>query len=42
MATGILVLSEVYLQMATGNEKPPFAIMLKSLPFLVRTMPLRS
>ena len=33
-----LFLAEVYLQIIAGNEKPPFTILLKNLPILVKVM----
>ncbi len=38
-AFGDLFLGETYLQMATGRDKPPFAVVLRNLPFLLRTLP---
>ena len=32
------ILAEVYLQIIAGNEKPPFAILLKNLPILLKVM----
>ncbi len=36
---GDLFLGETYLQMAIGGVKPPLAVMLRNLPFLLRTLP---
>ena len=36
---GNLFLGETYLQIATSEEKPPLAVMLRNLPFLLRTLP---
>jgi predicted ATPase/class 3 adenylate cyclase len=38
-AWGHLFLGETYLQMAIASEKPPFAVMLRDLLFLIRTLP---
>jgi hypothetical protein len=36
---GDLFLGETYLQFAISEEKPPLSVMLKNLPFLLRTLP---
>ncbi|MEE9210389.1 MAG: adenylate/guanylate cyclase domain-containing protein [Kiloniellales bacterium] len=36
---GDLFLGETYLQIATSEAKPPLAVMLENLPFLLRTLP---
>jgi tetratricopeptide (TPR) repeat protein len=36
---GDLFQGETYLQMAIGGEKPPLSVMLRNLPFLLRTLP---
>jgi len=36
---GHLTLGEVFFTMAYGGDKPPFAVVLKNLGFLLRTMP---
>jgi len=33
-----LILAEIYLQIVMGNEKPPFAALLKNLPILLKVM----
>lgn len=38
-ALGRLVLGEIYLQMALGEEKPPFSILIKNLGFILTNMP---
>ena len=30
---------EIYLELAIGNEKPSFSVIIKNLPFLIRTLP---
>ena len=33
-----LILAEGYLEIIAGNEKPPFKVLLKNLPFLIKVM----
>lgn len=35
-----MLTGEVYLELAVGTAKPPLSVMLKNLPFLLRTLPL--
>lgn len=41
-ALGRLVLGEIYLQMALGEEKPPLSIVIKNLGFILTNMPFAS
>lgn len=36
---GRLFLGEIYLRLASGEEKPPFSVVLKNIVFLARTLP---
>jgi hypothetical protein len=38
-ALGHLVLGEIYLQMAMGEEKPPLSVLLKNLGFVLTNIP---
>jgi class 3 adenylate cyclase/tetratricopeptide (TPR) repeat protein len=38
-ALGYLILGEIYLQMATSPEKPPMAVMLRNLGFVLTNVP---
>ena len=36
---GHMVLGEIYLQMATAQERPPLGVILRNLPFVVTNVP---
>jgi hypothetical protein len=38
-AFGDLIIGEIYLKIASGDEKPSLPVILHNLPFIIRTMP---